>query len=491
MNEQNSTHIMESGNVKKTLFSLGIPAMVAMMISVVYNFVDTMFIGRLDSTAAMGAVTIAYPVFMIISALGQFVGIGASSYVARMLGNKRKDLADRTASIAVLLSFAIAILTTGVGLLALKNILEFMGASPTVLPEGIKYTKWLLIGSIFTLLNMCLSSLIRAEGNAKISMISLIIGAVINIILDPLFMFTFKGGIAGASLATVVGQMCSTIYLALYYVRGKGEIKISLRKIFEKGDGTIYVEIFKIGAPIFLMQFLLSIASSILNTTAMPFGDAAVAAMGVANRVYTLPLYLISGFIQGFQPFVAYNYGAKLYTRFNEAISFTLKLLIGGSLIFTVTFVAFPEFFARLFTQDMEVIGLACNALTAMSILFPFIACLLVVIAIFQGMGKAKEAAIISISRQGLFFIPVALILPSVFNAAGEQLGWIMQLFPTQMPHGLYGVMLTQPLADCMAAMLALVISIKPLRQLKKLESSAAEEKACIDENHSTVHHAS
>lgn len=472
-----NSNIMEYGSVKKTLFKLGIPAMIAMMISVIYNFVDTMFIGQLDSTAAMGAVTVAYPIFMIISALGQLIGVGASSYVSRMLGNKKKDVADKTASIAVILSCVFSIFITIFGTIFLKDILTLMGASDTVLPEGIRYTKWLIFGSIFTLLNMCLSSLVRAEGNSKASMISLIIGAVVNIILDPLFMFTLGGGIAGASIATVVGQLCSTIYLVLYYMNKKSIVKIRFNLISKNPlkDKAIYSEIFKIGIPVFIMQFLLSIASSILNSAAMPYGDSAVAAMGVANRVYTLPIYLIAGFIQGFQPFVAYNYGAKLYKRLKEAIRFTFILLVLSSLVFTVVFIAFPEFFIRMFTQNPEVISLGCNALTAMSVLFPLVAIILIVIAIFQGMGKAKEAAILTTSRQGLIFIPLALILPYVFKTFGADFGFIMNLFPNEMPHGLYGVILTQPLSDFLACILTVLLAIKPLRELNKVDEKPLE----------------
>lgn len=476
--QKNNTNIMETGNVKKTLISLGIPAMVAMMISVIYNFVDTMFIGQLNNTASMGAVTVAFPIFMIISAIGQMIGVGSSSYVSRMLGNKKNDVANKTASIAVILSIACAILTTTVGLLFLKQILTMMGSSETVLPEGIKYTKWLLLGSIFTLLNMSLSSLVRAEGNSKASMVSLIVGAIVNIILDPIFMFSFGWGISGASLATLVGQVCSTVYLLMYYIKKKSIVNISLKHISKNPvvDKNIYAEIFKIGVPVFLMQFLLSIASSLLNSAAMPYGDSAVAAMGVANRVYTLPVYLMAGFIQGFQPFAAYNYGAGLYKRLNEAIKFTGILLVGFSILFTIIFVSVPELFVGMFTSDNDVLLLGCNALTALSLLFPFVAVILIVTAIFQGMGKGKESAIISVARQGLIFIPMALILPNVFANYGSHLGFMISILPNEMPQGLYGVMLTQPVADIIAAVLTILICIKPFRELKNLECKTSDD---------------
>ncbi|MBP3888404.1 MAG: MATE family efflux transporter [Cellulosilyticum sp.] len=467
-----SSNIMRTGSVKKTLFALGIPAMIAMVISVVYNFVDTMFIGQLNSSAAMGAVTISYPVFMTISALGTFVGVGSASYISRLLGSKNVERANQTASFAVVLGVGIALVTTVLGLIFLPQLLTLIGASETVLQEGIRYTRWLFIGSVFTILNMTLSALVRAEGNSKGSMVSLIIGAVVNIILDPIFMFTLKGGIAGAAIATVVGQICSTIYLLSYYKAGKSSLTLSLKNAFSRKEelAGITVEIVKIGIPVFLMQFLLSIATSILNTAAMPYGDDVVAAIGIANRIYTLPVYLIAGFIQGFQPFAAYNYGARLYNRLNEAIRFTSILLISSGAACTILFCSFPTFFVGMFTSDANVTALACNALTAMSFLFPFVAVILIATNVFQGMGKAKEAGIISISRQGFFFIPLALLLPTVFQNFGESLGFITGIFPTEMPYGLYGVMLTQPVSDFLATILAVIVSIKPLKELKKLE---------------------
>lgn len=486
-NKQTNYNIMGTGSVKKTLFALGIPSMVAMIISVVYNFVDTMFIGQLNSSASMGAVTISYPIFMTISALGTFVGVGSSSYISRLLGSKNIKRANQTASFSIVLGVGISLITTVFGLIFLPNILTLIGASDTVLPDGIRYTRWLFIGSIFTILNMTLSALVRAEGNSKGSMISLIIGAVVNIILDPIFMFTLNGGIAGAAIATVVGQICSTIYLFYYYKAGKSSLTLSVKNAFSNKEelGHITAEIFKIGVPVFLMQFLLSIATSILNSAAMPYGDDVVAAMGIANRIYTLPVYLIAGFIQGFQPFAAYNYGAGLYRRLNYAIRFTSTLLVSCGIFFTILICSFPAFFVRMFTSDANVISLSCNALTSMSFLFPFIAVILISTNVFQGMGKAKEAAIISISRQGFFFIPLALILPSIFKAYGANLGFITGIFPTEMPYGLYGVMLTQPVSDFLATILAVIVSIKPLKELKKLEREQSIEPADTIEQYS------
>lgn len=467
-----SVNMMESGPVKKTLITLGIPSIVAMMIMAVYNFVDTYFIGMLNDTPSMGAVSITFPLVMIFSALGQMIGVGAASYVGRTLGNKQQDLADKTASISVLITIVISVITTVVGLLFLSPILKVLGASETVLPVAIQYTRWLFIGTIFTLMNSTLTALVRAEGNSKLSMIALILGAVVNIILDPIFMFVFKGGVSGAALATVIGQICTTVYLMMYYMRKKSVVHIKLKQALKKPfeDMNIYAEIFKIGIPVFLMQFLLSIASTLLNNAAMPYGDSAVAAMGVSNRIYMIPVYIIAGFNQGFQPFAAYNYGAKLYKRLNEGIRFTLALLGIFTLICTLVLVSFPEVFVKAFTQDPEVLSYGSNALSAFSLLFPIVALILIITSVFQGMGRAKESAIISIARQGIILIPMAIFLPKIFDAFGDNLGFIKNLFQTEMPNGLYGVMLAQPLSDMITAIVTVIIALRPLKELKRLE---------------------
>lgn len=474
------TQMMELGEVKKTLIILGIPSIIAMLISAIYNFVDTMFIGMLNDNLAMSAVSIAFPLFMIITAIGQMIGIGGASYTSRMLGNKKKELADKTVTISLILSGILAILTMVLGVAFLEPILGMMGASESVMPVAIEYSRWLLIGSIFTILNMSMNALVRAEGNAKYSMQALIIGAVLNIVLDPIFMFVFGWGIGGAALATVVGQACSTLYLLMYYVRKKSFVEINFKGISKNPleDKEIYLEIFKIGIPVFLMQFLYSIACSLLNTAAMPYGETAIAAMGVCLRVYTIPLYIISGFIQGFQPFAAYNYGAQLYERLNQAIRFAFGLLLTVSVIFMGIFFVIPEVFIKLFTQDPEVVGIGVNALIAMCTLIPMVTILLIITAVFQSMGKANQSAILSVSRQGILLIPMALILPNVFETFGGELQWIMNLLPNSMPDGLYGVILAQPIADFLTTILSIILGIKVFKELKVLEKAQSNKEA-------------
>lgn len=221
--------IMGEGEMKKVLLSLAIPAIIAQLVNVIYNLADTAFVGMLNDTSAMGAVSVAYPLMMLLSAVGLMFGVGAASYIARCLGENRKDGADKATSTAFFSVVAVGIICTIFGHVFLNQILKSLGATQTIMPYAVSYSKILISGSVFIMLNMTLNNMIRAEGNAKFSMFAICLGAGLNIILDPIFMFVFDMGIKGAAVATVTGQIVSTIYLTQYFFRGKSFIKIDAK----------------------------------------------------------------------------------------------------------------------------------------------------------------------------------------------------------------------------------------------------------------------
>lgn len=468
------TQLMETGEVKKTLVFLGIPSIVAMMINAVYNFVDTMFIGMLNDTSAMGAVSIVFPIFLVLGALGQMIGVGSASASSRYLGNKRNDLADKTATIALIIAFIISAMAMVGGMLFLKPMLVVMGATNSMMGFGMGYGKWIVLGAIFTITNMVLNNLVRAEGNAKYSMNALILGAVVNVVLDPIFIFVFKGGVEGASIATMIGQACSTVYLLSYYLKKKSFINIDfklLKSTSEEESREILSNIFKIGIPVFLMQFLYSIASTLLNSSAAQYGDSAVAAMGINARIYMIPLYTLLGYIQGFQPFTSYNYGAKNYSRVKEGIRFSLVLLIGCAMLFWGLFQFVPQIFVGIFTKDPEVLAMGVNAIKAITLALPGVAFIMVYTAVFQALGKGAQAGILAVGRQGLFLIPMVLVLPKIFEGYQDSLSFIMNILPNEMPAGLYGLMLAQPTSDMLGFVIAIVLALLVSKELKALEA--------------------
>lgn len=453
----NRTILMENGEVKKTLLNLAIPTIVATLISAIYNLVDTLFVGGLNNTAAMGAVSVAFPLFMIIAALGQMVGAGSASYISRCLGQKNKEQAEKTASSALFVSIILAIVNTVTILMFLEPILSVMGATDSIMVEALNYSRWLVAGSIFTIINMTLNNVVRAEGNSKFSMNALIIGAVLNIILDPIFMFVLNMGVKGAAVATVLGQAVSTVYLLQYYIKGKSLVKI--KREYISRDKKVYEEIFKIGIPIFLMQFLASIAFSIQNSSASVYGDSAVAAIGIALRIYIIPIFVIIGFIQGFQPFVAYNYGSKNYDRVVKAIKVSIIWLTSFATVFFAIFQLKADIFVKLFTKDPEVLSLAINNVKALTLFMPFLGVIMVYTALFQSLGKGKQAFVLSVGRQGLFFIPALLILPTYFQNNIESLSIITKILPNNMEAGLYGIMFSQAFADCISVILTIILA--------------------------------
>ncbi len=418
MTEKNQrAEMMENGKISKILMKLAIPGIVAMLVNAVYNVVDTMFVGMLGNTSAIGAVSVAFPLFMIIAAFGQMFGVGSGSYISRLLGEKNKELADKTTSTTFFTSLVCGIAFTIVGTILIEPLLRMFGATATIMPFAKEYSTILVAGSVFTVCNMTLNNMIRAEGNAKYSMFAISLGAGLNIILDPILMFGFDMGIRGAALATVLAQGISCIFLIRYFISGKSYIKISLKYVTLSRK--IYTEIMKIGIATFARQALSSLSLGLINVAAMPYGDAAVAAMGVTLRVLSIGIFVIFGYNQGFQPVVGYNYGAKKYNRLKEAIKISLKWTTIFSTIVTVVFMFFAESIIAVFSNDVEVIAIGAKTLRAISLLFPLFGFQQVYASLFQSLGKGKEALILSLARQGIFLIPSVLILPKLFGLNG------------------------------------------------------------------------
>ncbi|SHH17321.1 MATE family efflux transporter [Tepidibacter thalassicus] len=440
--------MMGEEKIGSVLTRLAIPGIIAMLINAVYNIIDTMFVGMLNNTSAIGAVSVVFPMFMLIAAMGQMFGVGSGSYISRLLGEKNKEQADKTTSTTFFTSVIFSIIFTIIGVIFLEQFLVLFGATDTILFYAKDYAKILVFGSTFTICNMTLNNMIRAEGNAKYSMIAISLGALINIILDPILMFSFNMGIKGAALATVLAQMISFIYLISYFILGKSYIKISIKHFKPSKD--IYSEILKIGAATFARQSLASLSLGLINVAAKPYGDAAVAAMGISLRILSIGIYVVFGYNQGFQPIAGYNYGAKKYDRLFEAIKISLKTTTIFTAIVTVVFIVFAKEITSVFTIDPEVIDIGAKTLKTICLLFPLFGFQQVYASLFQGLGRGKESFILSASRQGIFLIPSIVILPKFW--------------------GLYGVIFSQVVADFFTIMVTGVLALKLNKSLKEEE---------------------
>lgn len=471
-NENKRTSLMKDGPVKKTLLTLAIPSMIGMIASALYNLVDTIFVGMLNDTNSMAAVSVSFPFFVILMAIGLLIGVGAASYVGRLLGAQKYEVANRAGGLSVLLSILFSIGVMIIGFLGMDVIMKIMGASNEVLPFAKSYSNWLLIGSLFTISNLVLNNLLRTEGASSMSMYTIIIGAAANIILDPIFMWGFDLGLEGAAIATVISQAISTVLMAVFYIRNKSQVKINFTTIFKatSEDKEILKQIFSIGIPVFITQFLAAVAFTILNSAAAVFGAPALAAMGIVNKIYTIFTQMINGYTNAFLPFASFNVGAKQYNRVKSGLYFSLFITFAYSIIAVVIINLIPEFFIELFSKDPEVIKLGANCLKMQTYLLAGFAFIAIMNAVFQSMGDTRKTAILSIGRQGMLLIPLTFILPRFF--ASSVPSFLTNLGSYPMESGLYGVMLAQPLADLITLFLCAVFCVHTLKTLNQLSKT-------------------
>ncbi len=332
--------MLRHGSIPKTLMSLAIPSIIGMVVNGIYNVVDTIFVGRLG-TSSVGAVAVAFPFFMMISSIGIAVGMGGASYTSRVLGQEQTEEGRRTIATAVAMVILVGTVLSILGQIWLEPILRLFGATDTILPYAVSYARVFVLGSPILMVKMTLNNLLRSEGSAKAAMAALITGAGLNILLDPLFIFTFGMGITGAAVATIVSQTAAVLYQLWYY--GTGRSLLTLGFAYLKPSKTIVTQIVKIGLPLLLTQGLNSVAMAFINVAASPYGDAAVASMGIVKRVMMLGIFALIGFSQGFQPLAGFNYGAKQYDRLKEAIVFAVKVSTGFTLVIAALFFGFAD----------------------------------------------------------------------------------------------------------------------------------------------------
>lgn len=446
MNISNNSELMGTGKVSKVINSLAIPAIVGMLVNALYNFADTMFVSWIGTNAMSGA-QIGFPIFMILTAFGQLYGVGGSSYISRLLGENDEKEANKTSTVTFLLTVISGVVISLVGLLFLKPILTMFGATANDFELAKSYTMILLLGNVFVMSNMTLNSLLRAEGNAMVSMYGLILGAVLNIVLDPIFIFVFDMGIAGAALATIIAQIVTTIYLFSYYLRGKTILKIKMKHF--KPSKKIVSEIFKIGAPTLLTQLLSSITMGIMNKTAAGYGTEAVAAIGIVLKVFMLAFYALLGYTQGYLPVAGYNFGAKKYDRVQEATRVGIKVSSIYCGIVFLLFMFIPKLLVGIFKPEPIVLDLAIKTLRAWGLSLPMVGFCMIINMLFQAIGKAKESALLSVARQGFVLLPLLFILPNIF--------------------GLNGVIFAQPVSDILTFVLTVTLGVRAYKQIGRM----------------------
>lgn len=448
MSQEEKYQMMIETPIPGLIGKLAIPTIISMLVTSFYNMADTFFVGKIG-TSATAAVGVAFPVMAIIQALGFFCGHGSGNSISRKLGAQENDAAEELAATGFFGGLLLGCFVLGAGFLFLTPLSRILGSTDTILPYTKDYLRIILIGAPFMASQFVLNNQIRFQGNAFYAMIGVGTGAVLNIILDPVFIFGFHLGISGAALATVISQFVSFLLL-LAGIRLSGCIPIRLKNVrFNKER---LLEIAGGGLPSLFRQGLGSIATMTLNIAANPYGDAAIAAMSVVSRISMFAISALIGFGQGFQPVCGFNYGAKKYSRVREAFWFCVKVSTIFLSVIAILGFLFSGHLIGIFRDDSEVIRIGTTALRFQCTTLVLNGWIIMNNMMTQTMGKTFYASLLASARQGLFFIPILLVLPRIF--------------------GLLGIQTAQAMADVFTMVLSLVVYRLVMKDLKKEEAA-------------------
>lgn len=397
------------------LIKLSIPSIISMTIQALYNIVDSIYVGRL-STDALSSLSLAFPLQMILISISVGTGVGASSLISRLLGQGKKEKASNVAEHVLLLSLVYGLIIGLIGLFFSRNLISIFTDNETLIQLGTEYIRIIFIGSVFLYVPMLANNILRGEGNTFIPMISMLIGSIINIVLDPFLIFGIgffpKLGVAGAAYATVFSRMISGIYIVYMVFNNDKDIKINLKNF--KFDFSIIKDVYGVGLPAMIMQFLASFMIGGLNMIVGSYNDYALAVVGLYFRLQSFVFMPVFGLNQGYMPIIGYNYGHNNPKRMKETMKY--GLIIGFS-ITTLGFILFqsiPESLIRLFNDDPELISIGIDALKTISLAFPIIGIAIVGSTTFQAVGKGFTSMIISFLRQIIVLLPVAYILGKI-----------------------------------------------------------------------------
>lgn len=415
--DQKKIYLLESMPVKKAVMALIVPTILSMIVQIFYNLTDTFFIGKLNDPYQVAAVTITLPIFMMLMSISGIFANGAASYISRLLGEREYLQAKHVCSLAVFSVTIVGLLVSIFGIIFIDPLLSIMGTSSHTYNYTRDYLIIILIGCIPSMLNFGFSQILRSEGGAKTALVGMLIGTLTNVILDPLFIFTFHQGVRGAAIATVIGNTTALLYYIYYYQKGKSLAAPSLKTLVFKTK--YYTEIIKIGLPSSLSQIMMSVGNTISYALAVKYGDHALAAMGVAQRIISIPIFTFIGLAAGIQPLVGYSYGAENHKRLKQTLNFSLILAGIFSTIFVLLFIIFSKHAVIIFINDPKVIDFGSRVLTIFTFAIPFAAAQMIFMVTLQAMGKALPSLIISLCRQGIIYIPAIVLFNKFWHFNG------------------------------------------------------------------------
>ena len=454
MNQQEKVAYMLSEPVPHLVCQMAVPTIISMLVTSFYNMVDTFFVGKIN-TQATAAVGVVFSVMALIQACGFFFGHGSGNYISRKLGAGEFEDANKMAATGFFSAFLTGVFLGVLGLIFLTPLARALGSTPTILPYTKDYLKIILFGCPFMMSSFVLNNQLRFQGSASYAMVGIVTGAVLNIVLDPIFIFVFHMGVKGAARATVICQVVS--FFVLYGMSRKGgNIRAQLKNF--SPSFYLYREMFRGGIPSLCRQGLASVAQICLNRSAGIFSgelsDAAIAAMSIVGRITMFANSALIGFGQGFQPVCGMNYGAKKYERVREGFGFCVKYATVFLVLVSAAGFVFANPLVTLFRrEDPDVIRIGTLALRLQCIVFPLNAWIVMCNMMLQSIGKAVKASVVAAARQGIFFIPLIWILPFFF--------------------GLLGVQMCQTWSDVCTMLISVPMGIGVLREMKRMEENA------------------
>lgn len=420
MQEELQYKKMTETPTKKLVLQLGIPTIISMLITAIYNIADTFFVSQLGESAS-SAVGVVFSLMAVIQAVGFTFGMGAGSLISSKLGEKKNDEAQKIGSSSFYIAMIIGIMIMILSLIFIKPLLTFLGASDTNYDYAYNYATYIIFGFPVMVGSFVLNNILRAEGKSKLSMIGLTIGGILNIILDPIFIYLLNLGISGAAIATFISQTISFCILLSMYIFKKTIVRLSIKDL--SNDMGMYFEVIKIGFPSLCRQGLASIATILINRAARDIGgDYAQSAISIVSKVFMVIFSISLGIGQGYQPVCGYNYFAKRYDRVKEALLFTFVFGTVVMFVLSVFFFIFAEQVIDFFIDSDEVIAIGKNALRFQCISMPLQSLNVISNMTFQSTRKKFRATLLSCCRQGIFFIPLVFILPSLFEITGIEL---------------------------------------------------------------------
>lgn len=404
--------------ISTLLWNFSGPAIIGMVVNALYNVVDSIFVGQGVGEIGLVAVSLAFPLMMILMGVGMFVGLGAGALISMRLGQNDKDGAERILGNALSLKIVLVLFTTAISLWFLDPLLVFLGATPEVMPYARDFSFIILAGSIFMHVSFGMNNLIRAQGDPKTALQTMLIAALLNAALNPLFIFGFHMGIKGSAWATVLAQAVATVWVLAYFIKGTGTLQLKTKNL--KIDLSIILEIARIGMAPLLLQVGASLVIVVLNFNLLNYGGVlAVAAFGIVNRVLMLILMPVMGISQGAQPIIGYNFGAGNYRRVIEVVKLAAGAATGFCILGFLIIQVFDEQIVRLFNGNLELVRLGSAGLKLYLLMLPIIGVQLIGANYYQAVGKAGYAIVFNLLRQIILLIPMVYILPGFLGLTG------------------------------------------------------------------------